>query len=272
MPGRAGLASIAARRQRLVEPVRENVPYGTGTKDWRSEETTEMNGFIPRARRLALFVGATMVASMGAAQETALPPEHTPPQSSTEAYCESCDSGCQTCAEKPKFFKMLKQKWHDFDKEQLHPDHCWPDQYVRESQRRIYAPLGQQMVNGHRLESTIWEHYFDADDPAVLTEGGMARLRYLARRRPYVIPQLELQTSFDQEIDRARIEAVTEYAARVSTVPISWNVILTNRGAPIGLFGAEGPKTIDNMIGLPGAPPRHQPYIKQTFLSGDEDD
>jgi hypothetical protein len=185
---------------------------------------------------------------------------------------ESCSvEGCSTC-KKPGLIQNIKTKIHNFDKEQLHPDHCWPEQYSREAMRRVYAPLGQQMVNGQRLESTIWEHYFAEPGSSELSEAGKSRLRYLARRRPYIMPQLELQTSFDQALDQDRIAKVTEYANQVSTQPIAWNVVLINRGTPTGLFGVEGPKTIDKMVGLPGAPPFYEQQIKRNFLAGEDDE
>jgi hypothetical protein len=75
-----------------------------------------------------------------------------------------------------------------------------------------------------------------------------------------------LQTSFNSELDQKRIEAVTQYATSVSTEPIAWNVVVTNRGKAIGLFGLEGPKAIDKMIGIAGQPPRYEPQVKQNFL------
>jgi hypothetical protein len=185
---------------------------------------------------------------------------------------ESCSGeSCGSC-KKPGLWQNIKTKIHNFDKEQLHPDHCWPEQYSRESIRRVYAPLGQQMTNGQRLESTIWEHYFAEEKSIELSDAGKSRLRYLARKRPYILPQLELQTSFDSAIDQQRIAKLTEYANQVSTQPIAWNVVLVNRGTPTGLFGAEGPKTIDKMIGLPGAAPFYETQIKRNFIGGEDDE
>lgn len=191
-----------------------------------------------------------------------------------EAGCASCEDCYGNGCEKPGFFKRMCRKWSAFDKEQLHPDHCWPEQYTRESDRRVNAPFAAQVIAGQRLETTIWEHYWATatEDGAApqLNEAGRARLQYLARKRPYVIPQLELQTSFNSDLDHQRIAAVTEYAASVSTEPIAWNVVVTNRGKAIGLFGLEGPKTIDKMIGIAGQPPRYEPQVKQNFLQTNE--
>ncbi len=225
------------------------------------------------ARRQLLVMTALGISSLPAFADEACGRCGKPVDDQIIESCsgESCPvEGCGTC-KKPGFIQNIKTKIHNFDKEQLHPDHCWPEQYSREAMRRVYAPLGQQMVNGQRLESTIWEHYFAEPGSSELSEAGKSRLRYLARRRPYIMPQLELQTSFDQTLDQDRITKVTEYANQVSTQPIAWNVVLINRGTPTGLFGVEGPKTIDKMVGLPGAPPFYEQQIKRNFLAGEDD-
>ncbi|MBY0587518.1 hypothetical protein K2X85_10095 [bacterium] len=227
-----------------------------------------MNLFIFARRQFLLMATLGLSAISAPAQEVV----ETTGQSWDDQMVESCSGHtCGKC-KKPGFVQNIKTKIHNFDKEQLHPDHCWPEQYSRESIRRVYAPLGQQLVNGQRLESMIWEHYFVEEKSAELSEAGKSRLRYLARKRPFIMPQLELQTSFDQAADQQRIAALTQYANEVSTQPISWNVVLVNRGTPIGLFGAEGPKTIDKMIGLPGAAPFYEPQIKRNFMAGEDDE
>lgn len=226
-----------------------------------------MNGFIHRA---TCGIAAAALFSIGATSMAAEPAAAEQPPASTDCYSDHCDE----CYSRPGLFKRIAQKLRDCDYEQFHPDHCWPEQYAREAARRVNAPLGAQMVAGHRLESTIWEHYWaksdDENAEPKLNEAGMSRLRYLARKRPYVIPQLELQTSFDPMIDEKRSQVLTAYAESVSTQPIPWSVVLTNRGPAIGLFGQEGPKAIDNMIGIAGQPPRYQINIKQGFLSTSE--
>ena len=196
-----------------------------------------------------------------------------PPE--TPAQGEACDpsSGdCEQCKpKKPPFFKTMKQKWHQFDKEQFHPDHCWPEQYAREAQRRVYAPLRQQLINGQTLESMIWLHYFDEKEPTKLNAAGESRLEYLASRRSNFSSTVCVQTSFDDTLDQQRMNVIQEYLARISRHQVAWNVVLTNRGKPWGLFGLEGPKTIDNMIGLAGQPPRYQPQMKQAFLNESDD-
>ena len=225
-----------------------------------------MKGFAFRATgALALGAGLCLASPASASDPAAV---------IQEARCGACAAdSCDEWCKRPGLFQRIARKLRDCDYEQFHPDHCWPEQYSRESERRVNAPLGAQMVAGHRLESTIWEHYWakgEEGEAPKLNEAGMSRLQYLARKRPYVIPQLELQTSFNQELDAQRSAALTAYAASVSTQPIPWSVVLTNRGAAVGLFGQEGPKAIDKMIGVAGQPPRYEPNIKQGFLSTSE--
>jgi hypothetical protein len=240
-----------------------------------------MNGFMTRLRRWTVCLSLSVAAGSVLADETFEPAEFDT-SSMAAAGCESCSASasdsCESCSahhghkQKYTLAQRMKDKWRAFDKEQLHPDHCWPEQYSREAQRRIYAPLGAQLVAGQRLEATIWEHYFDLDNPGQLNESGRSRLRYMARKRPYVIPQLELQSAFDPEIDQQRVATVTEFIQSVSTTPVAWNVIVVNRGTPMGLFGQEGPKSIDKMIGIGGNPPKYEPQIKQGFFRAGDDE
>ena len=157
----------------------------------------------------------------------------------------------------------------NFDYEQLHPDHCWPNQYAREAYNRTQAPFGTQMNNGNVLECTLWNHYFMSEDgkQAELNPVGKSRIEYLARKRPYVIPSLYLQTTFDSKLDERRVKNIIEYAASKSMEPNAWQVTLVNREAS-GLFGREAPKAIDKMVGTGDQPPRYEPQIKSGFLQG----
>ena len=165
----------------------------------------------------------------------------------------------------------------EHDWEQLHPDHCWPEQFNRISRRRVYKTFGTQVTRGDALELTIWRHYFltDSDRDHLLNGAGEARIRYLARRKPFVIRDLYLATSFDTELDRQREQTVIDYAKQVSFVgaapdaePLEWTVSMVDLDPP-GMFGPEAASTIERMTGPPliGVP-RYEPQIKRNFLSG----
>lgn len=186
----------------------------------------------------------------------------TKPHHANVAHCDLPCGGCSSRSCK-HCWGSLGDKLRDFDWEQLHPDHCWPEQYSRESMRRIEDPFRQQMVNGNILETTIWTHLFEKEEgrEAELSTAGHARLQYLARKRPYVIPTLQLQTSFNRELDEQRIAAVKEYANNIGFYP---ELSIVNR-EPTGLFGQEAPKAIGKMIGPGGGPAVYEPVIKQDF-------
>lgn len=137
----------------------------------------------------------------------------------------------------------------EFDWDQVHPDRCWPDQYSRESRRRVRAPFRRQLIEGNKLECTMWDYFFDKSKgfEHTLNEGGKAHLRYLARKRPYVIPSLQLQTSYDQELDQKRVGSIIDFANKVSLEPLDWQVAVINQ-VPTGLFGAEGTNVINDML------------------------
>lgn len=191
------------------------------------------------------------------------------------AKCAGGQCGAEQCkypdACPSEGYHQFCEQVKNFDTEQLHPDHCWPEQYSRESARRVNAPFGQQMRNGTDIEMTIWEHYFESDETGKpsdrLNEAGRRRIQYFARRRPYVVPSMQLQTSFSRPLDQRRVAAVIAAANSFSLEAVPWDVTIVDR-APTGLFGPEGPKAITKMVGPGAGPPAYEKNIKADFLSG----
>lgn len=218
-----------------------------------------MNGFI-RATRKGWLLVATAAGVFAGCQtfESAGP---------CGTAC-SKDGGCGSSGCKKPFVSQLKDDLCDFDSEELYPDHCWPEQYNFESRRRVNYPFGVQMDNGNAVEVTIWTHYFNIEKGKEyeLTEAGLNRIAYLAHKKPFVIPDLLLQTSFDRDLDQKRIQSVIAAAARYSLEPLAWQVYVINE-KPNGLFGVEGPKAITKMVGIGPNPPAYERNIKQTFLT-----
>src|SRR5579883_83038 len=106
-------------------------------------------------------------------------------------------------------------------------DPCWPLRYDYMAWQSVNAAMAPQVQNGHVLDQTIWNYYFEPGT-AKLTAGGRERLAYLARRRPYPDTLLYLQTAQDvvfdpnapektaearQTLDGQRIAAVQAYLA-----------------------------------------------------------
>jgi hypothetical protein len=187
----------------------------------------------------------------------------------TDCRTGTCgQSTCMTCR-KPELFAQLKEDWRNFDKEQLHPDKCWPDQYSRESRRRVRDPHYAHVVEGAKTEQTIWQDWFEKEKgrEALLTEAGKHRLRYLARKRPYIQPQLYLETSYSPELDQRRVAAISQYVSTVSFEPTQWEVAMTNR-VPTGQFGPEGPVALSKMFQPTQQIPQYEFQLKQGFYSG----
>ena len=62
-------------------------------------------------------------------------------------------------------------------------DRCYPQRYTNLAQREVNLAFTPQVQNGHVLDQTIWNHYFEPGTDH-LTEGGLAALQYISRRRP----------------------------------------------------------------------------------------
>lgn len=229
-----------------------------------------MNGLIKKSGR-KIF----LLAAMGGAMTGCRSMENCSTGSCASGACATgkCDKGgCSECGPDGCLFggafNHFKNECKDFDPEQLHTDHCWPDQYNRLSRQRVRDPLGTQMNNGIAVESTLWTHYFSNEKgkEGELNEAGMSRLQYFARRKPFVTPNLFLQTSWDKDIDAKRIQTAVDYLAKFSMEPQPWQVAVIN-SKPTGLFGLEGPKAITKMLGTGAQPPQYEQQIKQGFYS-----
>lgn len=76
------------------------------------------------------------------------------------------------------------------------------ERYGNLAQRSVNRAFAPQVLNGHVLDQTVWNHHFESGS-ATLTPGGLAHLRYLARRRPEPDRVLYLATANDLPYDPA---------------------------------------------------------------------
>lgn len=88
-------------------------------------------------------------------------------------------------------------------------DPCWPERYNAVARAEVMAPFANQVHNGHVLNQTVWNWYFETEmvtdsyDRAVLmptdrlNSAGMAKLDSLARARPAPDPKIYLQAARD---------------------------------------------------------------------------
>jgi hypothetical protein len=115
-------------------------------------------------------------------------------------------------------------------------DPCYPTRYNFMARQAVNAALAPQVQNGHVLDQTIWNYYFEPGSDR-LTTGGLERLAYLARRRPCPDTLLYLQTAqdviFDQSAPEKMVEArQTLDGRRIAAVQAYLTVQTAGRPAP----------------------------------------
>jgi hypothetical protein len=120
-------------------------------------------------------------------------------------------------------------------------DPCYPERYNFMARQAVNTAMAPQVQNGHVLDQTIWNYYFDPGTDK-LTTGGLERLAYLARRRPCPDTVLYLQTAQDvvydqtapekmaevrQTLDGKRIAAVQAYlTAQTAGRPLPFQIVI----------------------------------------------
>jgi hypothetical protein len=81
-------------------------------------------------------------------------------------------------------------------------DPCYPERYQHAARQAVLAPFAQQVHNGHVLNQTIWNYYFETDPVTKLptdklSPAGMEKLDSIARTRPGPDTRLYIQTARD---------------------------------------------------------------------------
>jgi hypothetical protein len=126
-------------------------------------------------------------------------------------------------------------------------DPCYPQRYNYMARQEANAAMAPQVQNGHVLDQTIWNFYFEPGTEK-LTTGGLERLAYIARRRPCPDSVLYLQTAQDvvydqtvpekmvevrQTLDGKRIAAVQAYlTAQTAGRPVPFQVVIHDPAVP----------------------------------------
>jgi hypothetical protein len=133
-------------------------------------------------------------------------------------------------------------------------DPCNPERYNYAARQAVLYPFGQQVQNGHFLNQTIWNYYFETGTDK-LTPAGFEKLDSLARTRPAPDPKLYIQAAVDlavtdanaakindmrAELDVKRAAAIQKYLATVPAVaPVAYEVYVHN--APVPSIIADAP-------------------------------
>jgi hypothetical protein len=140
-------------------------------------------------------------------------------------------------------------------------DTCWPERYSYQARNSVRESFNNQAANGHALDQTMWNQYFESGGPR-LTKAGEEHLKYLARRRPVPDPHLYVQTSYDAkgeraELDRLRVQAVQNYLASLMAnhnVAVTFEVTVHDAPEP-GLPARPAPNLYVRPVSAAVVPP-----------------
>jgi hypothetical protein len=124
-------------------------------------------------------------------------------------------------------------------------DICYPQRYEAMSRREVNEAMAPQLNNGHVLDQTVWDDYFEAGTDK-LTPGGQEHLKYLARRRPHADPVIYLQAAQDVTYDPAHPEAYVKARADLNNKRVQ--AIETFLGA----YTAAAPESFRVVVHDPG--------------------
>jgi hypothetical protein len=136
-------------------------------------------------------------------------------------------------------------------------DPVYPQRYDYMARNEVLEPLLNQQHNGHILDQTVWNYFFETDLKGQPTDKlnayGLEHLTYLTRRRPNPDPKVYLQTSHDlaynpaeppeanaqarAELDAKRMQAVHKFlTARTAGRHLGYDfVIAIHDPAEVGI-------------------------------------
>lgn len=131
-------------------------------------------------------------------------------------------------------------------------DEAWPYRYDYAARQSVLEPFAQQAANGHFLEQTLWNWYFEPGSDR-LTPGGIARLDAIARSTPVPDPKLYIQTARDiaatsdapekvhalrDDLNFRRALAIKQYmSSQPGIIPMPYEVFVTDAPVP-GIYSA----------------------------------
>jgi hypothetical protein len=125
-------------------------------------------------------------------------------------------------------------------------DPCYPERYSHAARQAVIAPFAQQVLNGHVLNQTIWNYYFEFGTDK-LTPAGIEKLTSLARERPAPDPKIFIQTARDipattdptkipdvrAELDTKRAASIRAYmATQPAFAPVAYEFYVHDPATP----------------------------------------
>ena len=102
-------------------------------------------------------------------------------------------------------------------------DPCWPERYNSMARGSVREMHMAQSAQGHKLDTTVWNIYFQIDrtekgedfPTAKLNGAGEEFLRNISRRQPFPDPQLWLQYPHDVKDPARRAQMIADRKASI---------------------------------------------------------
>lgn len=125
-------------------------------------------------------------------------------------------------------------------------DPCYPERYNHAARQAVVAPFAQQVHNGHVLNQTLFNWYFEYGTDK-LTPAGAEKLDSIARTRPAADGKLYIQTARDlppntdtaktaavrDDLDAKRAAAIQKYmAGQPALAPVAYEVFVHDPVVP----------------------------------------
>ncbi len=125
-------------------------------------------------------------------------------------------------------------------------DPCYPERYNHAARQAVVAPFAQQVHNGHVLNQTLFNWYFEFGTDK-LTPAGAEKLDSLARVRPAPDSKLYIQTARDipantdtakiaavrDDLDAKRAAAIQKYmAGQPALTPVTYEIFVHDPAVP----------------------------------------
>ena len=116
------------------------------------------------------------------------------------------------------------------DRYRNYVDPCYPERYNHMARLEVVAPFAQQVHNGHVMNQTVYNWYFEAGSDK-LTPAGVEKLDSLARVRPVPDAKIYIQTARDIVVTAENTGKIADLRANLDA----------KRGAAIQKYMAEQP-------------------------------
>jgi hypothetical protein len=95
-------------------------------------------------------------------------------------------------------------------------DPSYPERYNFAARESVVAPFAQQAANGHFLNQTVWNYYFETGTDR-LTPAGIEKLDSLARTRPAPDPKIYIQTAHDIPTTPENVDKIIDVRAELDS-------------------------------------------------------